>query len=335
MRYRVLWKRLIQTAVLAGMSVFLAVPALAAGGEPNLSMTINRENVNVDGTVTVTVLMDGSDVQLASFAGGILFDKNYFECVEVTDGNGDDKPIAVNTSANWPDTLDPVNVRATVDEANAEGVVGFAMAQAEEGAVSMQQPALMKATFKATQVGNADFYLFEDSDGTDGFISDQIDASKKTVKINEKGTGYEVSIVNKESTANPIEMTITEGRYSGEVSFTVTAPDKQVCVVAYTTDGGKTYNRIPVGAGIGNTRSFTLDVEEDMELFCGFVGDATLDGKTNSTDAKQIMRYIVGVRTFSREQELVADVTGEGKTNSTDAKQIMRFTVGAREFSWK
>ncbi len=143
--------------------------------------------------------------------------------------------------------------------------------------------------------------------------------------------GYIVTLDNRTAGKATVEGIVSGNQYSGDTVFTVTCDD--ACVVAYTTDGGQTYTKL-TASGTGNTRSFTVPVNSDTVVFIALKGDATLDGRVNSTDATQVKRYAVQLRTFGPENLLAADVTGEGRINATDATQIKRFAVKLRTFDW-
>jgi hypothetical protein len=147
----------------------------------------------------------------------------------------------------------------------------------------------------------------------------------------EEETGYTVTVDNRTAGKAAAAGIVNGEKYSGETEFDVTC--EQACVVAYSTDGGETYTKL-TASGTGNTRSFMVPVNSDTIVFIAIKGDATLDGKTNATDATQVKRYAVKLRTFDPENLLAADVTGEGKVNATDATQIKRYAVKLRTFDW-
>lgn len=59
------------------------------------------------------------------------------------------------------------------------------------------------------------------------------------------------------------------------------------------------------------------------------VGDANKDGKINSVDALEVLRYAVGSETSISPR--LADMNADGKTNSTDALLILQVAVGLKE----
>jgi hypothetical protein len=71
------------------------------------------------------------------------------------------------------------------------------------------------------------------------------------------------------------------------------------------------------------------DYYETEEL--NLLGDVNGDGKVNTTDAKLIMQYDLGLIDENGLDLTVADVNGDGKVNTTDAKLIMQFDLGLVE----
>lgn len=66
----------------------------------------------------------------------------------------------------------------------------------------------------------------------------------------------------------------------------------------------------------------TVNVMED-----GTLGDVTNDGRVNSMDAQQVLRYSANLTYFDSAQMKRAEVSGDGKVNSSDAQLILRFAA--------
>ncbi len=97
------------------------------------------------------------------------------------------------------------------------------------------------------------------------------------------------------------------------------------CIV-YTCDCGETYTEeIPA---LGH------DYVDGSCTRCGAVevgvlmGDVNGDGKINTTDAKLIMQFDLGLIDRDEWNFDAADVNGDGKINTTDAKLIMQMDLG-------
>lgn len=56
-------------------------------------------------------------------------------------------------------------------------------------------------------------------------------------------------------------------------------------------------------------------------------GDVNKDGKINSADALEILKYAVGTRTSI--DKSIADVNGDNKVNSADALKVLQIAVGS------
>ena len=58
------------------------------------------------------------------------------------------------------------------------------------------------------------------------------------------------------------------------------------------------------------------------------LGDVTLDGQVNITDATEIQKYLAGSVEFSEVRKLNADVNGDGNISITDATTIQKIIAG-------
>lgn len=65
---------------------------------------------------------------------------------------------------------------------------------------------------------------------------------------------------------------------------------------------------------------------DEMKLW--LYGDVNYDGKVNSRDAVQILRYDAGNRTFTAEEVAAANVNQDKTANSRDAVQVLRYDAG-------
>lgn len=86
-----------------------------------------------------------------------------------------------------------------------------------------------------------------------------------------------------------------------------------------------------------------LDYGENHPMGTGFIvldrytvvkkGDCTGDGKVNSSDALQVLKYSVGSIAFDQKSINAGDTNKDGKVNSTDALQILKYSVGSENIS--
>ena len=65
-----------------------------------------------------------------------------------------------------------------------------------------------------------------------------------------------------------------------------------------------------------------------MVLAIGLIGDLNLDGKVDSADALQVLRYDVGKTTFDSLQKIAGNINVDSRIDSADALQILRYDVG-------
>jgi len=142
------------------------------------------------------------------------------------------------------------------------------------------------------------------------------------------GETVEVSIENKTGSTSPATITApATGMVGSEYTFTV-ACDK-ACVVAYTTDGGATYTRVPAVASNG-AYSFTVTLEENMQFVVNLKGDVNDDGVADSADVMLISRSRLSeshpaYRALSSDLEKeIGDANGDSVADSADVMLISR-----------
>lgn len=126
-----------------------------------------------------------------------------------------------------------------------------------------------------------------------------------------------------------------DGVYSGLIYVNVECED--VCMVLYSTDGGRTYSRAAYRYYYNDgTYVYSLNIQKNTKIAIVKAGDFNLDGTVNSADALQILRYDVGKLTEVSPVSLMAgNVGGNDKTvNSADALCVLRFDVGKESFEW-
>ena len=128
----------------------------------------------------------------------------------------------------------------------------------------------------------------------------------------------------------------TDGCYSGDVGFTVASDD--VCWVFVSKDNGKTYTRLSYTGWYYyyNGYYYVVNVDSDTIVTVVKAGDFNLDGKVDSADALQILRYDVNKLTNVSALSLVAGNVGgnDSVINSADALLVLRYDVGKTSFSW-
>lgn len=148
----------------------VSVNVIPAAGEPNVTLSVSTKSVSVGDEVVVSVYY--KDMTVSSFACGFCFDTSKFECKSIS-GTDPEYPEDFGLNkASGRNTWVAATATPTVGESNVTGTVGFVVAGTKD--VAYAADIVLTATFVAKSEGNADFVLFEDSDGANGFKSDSI-----------------------------------------------------------------------------------------------------------------------------------------------------------------
>ena len=137
--------------------------------QPNLSLALSANKVTVGDTFTATLTNKG--MSIISFIAQMRFNKDVLEVVSITENEG-----YTNLASGAV-----VKVKPTVNEANANGVVGISVAKT----VETKYPAkdIVTVTFKAKAAGEGWFKVDESTDGKDGTNGYLSDAIVKSVVI--------------------------------------------------------------------------------------------------------------------------------------------------------
>ena len=137
--------------------------------QPNLSLALSANKVKVGDTFTAT--LSNKSMSIISFIAQMRFNKDVLEVVSITENEG-----YTNLASGAV-----VKVKPTVNEANANGVVGISVAKT----VETKYPAkdIVTVTFKAKAAGEGWFKVDESTDGKDGTNGYLSDAIVKSVVI--------------------------------------------------------------------------------------------------------------------------------------------------------
>ena len=101
----------------------LAVTANAAGGATNVAFTVEKTEVNVGDTFTVT--LSNKAMTVKGFSAGFTFDKTLLECVSIVGPRAARPDYYYLVDAEWGDIY-VATAASTVAKANENGTVGFA-----------------------------------------------------------------------------------------------------------------------------------------------------------------------------------------------------------------
>ena len=156
---------------------FVPAHGFAAGSATNVSMTVDKTQVEVGDNVVVTVRH--SEMTVSSFTCGVTFDPAKMECVSIV---GPDPEYPSDFYLTKDSGRNPwVNATgvSTVAEANGNGNVGFAVANTVDA--TYLEDVIFTVTFKAKVDGETTVKLYEDSAGAEGYKNDNIET--KTVTI--------------------------------------------------------------------------------------------------------------------------------------------------------
>lgn len=144
------------TCTAAGATV--TVKPESARPQPNLSLALSADKVKVGDTFTAT--LSNKKMSIISFISQIRFNKDVLEVVSITENEG-----YTNLASGAV-----VKVKPTVNEANANGVVGMSIVNTAESWYPAKD--IVTVTFKAKAAGDGWFKLYESTDGADGYTGD-------------------------------------------------------------------------------------------------------------------------------------------------------------------
>ena len=185
--------------------------------QPNLSLALSADKVNVGDTFTAT--LSNKKMSIISFISQMRFNKDVLEVVSITEGEG-----YTNLTSGAV-----VKVKPTVDEANANGVVGISIAKTVETTYPAKD--IVTVTFKAKAVGDGWIKVDESTDGkngTDGYLSDAIVNSVTIEK-----PAYVLGDVNGDGEITIIDVTLARRYYKGAA----TLADDQITRMDVNQDG--------------------------------------------------------------------------------------------------
>lgn len=186
--------------------------------QPNLSLTLSERKVKVGDTFTAT--LSNKKMSIISFISQIRFNKDVLEVVSITENEG-----YTNLASGAV-----VKVKPTVNEANANGVVGISVAKT----VETKYPAkdIVTVTFKAKVAGEGWFKVDESTDGKDGTNGYLSDAIVKSVVIEKPA--YVLGDVNEDGKVNMTDVNRLF-RYTTRKEISLT--EAQLAAADVTGDG--------------------------------------------------------------------------------------------------
>ena len=267
--------------------------------QPNLSLALSANKVKVGDTFTATLSNKGMNI--ISIIAQMRFNKDVLEVVSITENEG-----YTNLASGAV-----VNVRPTVGEANANGVVGMSIANTAESWYPAKD--IVTVTFKAKAAGEGWFELYESTDGTDGCESD---ISGGTVTVEAAAvTGVTVTAYS-ESLASSYSV-------NGQ---TVTVTYDKPCKVGYLGSDGK-YVAISAVAS-GSSYAFTAP-DGVTEVVLVIKGDVDRNDSVGSSDKSVLARSLLpSTHKFYKElgvvESFALDLDDNGVIGSSDKSLLAR-----------
>lgn len=307
--------------------------ASAAGGETNL--ILSDECVEVSAGETFTITLSNREMSVISFTGGVAFDPEMVACTAIT-GTRESSPGNAYLYNSEGDRI-KATITSTVETAAEFSAVGVAFVSSRE--ITYQAGTLLTITFQALSTGPATFTLYEDSDGSNGYFSDEAATWTVGVGVTDVAIATLPSrreyVQGDELSTEGLTMTVT---YDNGVTETI---DRDFTLRGYEpyTVGNQT---VSVGFG-GHFDTFTVYVEQYLELlgisvhtlpskttfYTGDTFDAT--GLTIAADFGTTTRTISAGFTISEPDMSTAGtktvtVTYQGKTATFDIT-VVRATL--------
>lgn len=204
------------TSTVAGATV--TVKPEGERPQPNLSLALSTDKVNVGDTFTATLSNKGMNI--ISIIAQMRFNKDVLEVVSITENEG-----YTNLASGAA-----VKVRPTVDEANTNGVVGMSIANTAESWYPAKD--IVTVTFKAKAAGEGWFKVDESTDGKDGTNGYLSDAIVKSVVIEKPA--YVLGDVNEDGKVNMTDVNRLF-RYTTRKEISLT--EAQLAAADVTGDG--------------------------------------------------------------------------------------------------
>ena len=272
--------------------------------QPNLSLALSTDKVKVGDTFTAT--LSNEKMSIISFVSQIRFNKDVLEVVSITEGEG--YTNLVSGAA--------VKVRPTVDEANANGVVGISIAKTVETTYPAKN--IVTVTFKAKAAGDGWFKVDESTDGPDGYHGD---ASGGAVTVEAAAvTGVTV-------TAYP-ESLASAYSVNGQ---TVTVTYDKPCKVGYLGSDGKYVAISAVASG----SSYTFTAPDGItEVILVIKGDVNGDGEIKKSDITRLNAAFLGKTSATAVQQFAGDIVEDGGIKKSDITRLNATFLGKTALTW-
>lgn len=156
--------------IITGIFLYGSV-VFAAGGQSNLNLTASSVQIQPGWTEYISI--NNNPMTVSTLTGGFAFDPTMFQVTNIVTNN------------------ESLGIVSTVEEANANGTVGFAVIGFDDR--YYDGGSLLTVELVARKEGVAGFSLYEDSDGADGFKGDVIGTITTEVTLSADGSAQRAS----------------------------------------------------------------------------------------------------------------------------------------------
>lgn len=281
--------------------------------QPNLSLTLSKSNVNVGDTFTAT--LSNKDMSIISFVAQIRFNKAVLEVVSITENEG------YTNLANGA----VVNVKPTVNEANANGVVGIGIAHTDKSPYPAKD--IVTVTFKAKAAGEGWFELYESTDGADGYTGD---ISGDTVTVEAAAvTGVTVSGTVKSYGGETENVTVTLTPENGTPMTTVVTGNSAAYKFENVPAGTYTL-KVEKANHVAREYKVTVSgdaVQQDAKVCLR--GDVNMDGAVDIGDHQTLFEHLQGINLITDEYQLkTANVNQDNAVDIGDHQTLFEHLQG-------
>ena len=285
--------------------------------QPNLSLALSTDKVNVGDTFTATLTNKGMTV--SSFIAQLEFDKEMLAVTKIEQLGGFAKLAAGAT-------IDPV--LSTPDEANDRSLVGVGFVRGSDK--THEAGKFLQVTFQAKAAGNTAISLYEDSDGADGYRGD-ISGGVVTVEA-AAVTGVTVSGTVKSYGGETENVTVTLTPENGTPMTTVVTGNSAAYKFENVSAGTYTL-KVEKANHVAREYKVTVSgdaVQQDAKV-C-LKGDLTGDGKVNTADVGRLYAHVRGTRLLTDDYALsCGNVAGTDATiNTADVGRLYAHVKGTR-----
>ena len=303
------------TSTVAGATV--TVKPESERPQPNLSLALSTDKVNVGDTFTAT--LTNKDMTVSSFIAQLEFDKGMLAVTKIEQLDGFAKLAAGAT-------IDPV--LSTPDEANDRSLVGVGFVRGSDK--THEEGEFLRVTFQAKAAGNTAISLYEDSDGADGYRGD---AESGTVTVEAAAvTGVTVSGTVKSYGGETENVTVTLTPENGTPMTTVVTGNSAAYKFENVSAGTYTL-KVEKANHVAREYKVTVSgdaVQQDAKV-C-LKGDLTGDGKVNTADVGRLYAHVRGTRLLTDDYALsCGNVAGTDATiNTADVGRLYAHVKGTR-----